>query len=56
MPRDLIAEDFDRARQAMLQEFRALVLVHPVEAEQEIATTLSAMRQVLRLARENTNA
>lgn len=43
----VIAADFDRARQDMLGEFRALIRAHPEAAEIEANTTTEAMRQLL---------
>lgn len=45
----IIAADFDRARQDMLGEFRALIRAHPEAAEIEANTTAEAMRQLLAL-------
>lgn len=43
----IIAADFDRARQAMLQEFRELIRAHPEAAQVEATTTADTMRQLL---------
>lgn len=48
--RDIIARDFDQARQDMLAEFRRLLAVKgPETATQEISDTLAAMQQIVAL-------
>lgn len=46
---DVIAADFDRARQEMLKEFRRLAAVRPKAAAQEAEATLSTMRQICQM-------
>ena len=46
---DLIARDFDRARQEMLAEFRRLIAASPEIAVREAEATLSAMRQLFQM-------
>lgn len=43
----IIAADFDRARQEMLQEFRHFAKAHPEAAEMEWRATMDVMRQLL---------
>lgn len=43
----IIAADFDRSRQEMLAEFRALVKAHPGAALVELKATFDAMKQLL---------
>lgn len=45
--RSIIAEDFDRARQEMLAEFRALIKAHPEAAIVEAMVTIEVMGQLL---------
>ena len=43
----IIAADFDRARQEMLQEFRAFIRAHPEAAVVEAMATEQVMLQLL---------
>lgn len=47
--RSIIAADFDRARQEMLQEFRRLAAVDRGAADDELEGTYAAMIQLLEL-------